>query len=106
MCILPSIWNITFFVFIFFKFKLLVGFKKFLVFATRLDLRVVSLDVRNKVDLILPVNVYKRMKAVDYDPVDKMIYWTDELEYGVILRTPVNGTSSYLSLFIYLYTEP
>ena len=65
------------------------------MFATRLDLRVVSLDVKNKVDLILPVKVYKRMKAVDYDPVEKMIYWTDDLEYGVILRTPVNGSSKF-----------
>ncbi|XP_066932330.1 low-density lipoprotein receptor-related protein 6-like [Clytia hemisphaerica] len=68
------------------------SFSKFLVFATRLDLRVVSLDVQNKVDSILPVEVYKNMKAVDYDPVDKMIYWTDDLSYGVILRTFVNGS--------------
>lgn len=67
------------------------------MFATRYDLRVVSLDVKNKVDLILPVKVYyKRMKAVDYDPVEKMIYWTDDLEYGVILRTPVNGSSRFI----------
>ena len=79
-------------------FLLFIAFSKFLVFATRQDLRVVSLDVQNKVDSILPVEVYKNMKAVDYDPVDQMIYWTDDLSYGVILRTFVNGSG-----LIFLY---
>jgi len=87
----------------FLNHSLFVAFKKFIVFATRSDLRIVSFDVNYKVDFTLPITV-SQVKAVDYDPVDKMIYWVDDLKEGVIMRSPLNGLCElFFSVFFFVF---
>ena len=79
-----------------------LAFKKFIVFATRFDLRLVSFDVKYKVDFTLPITTTRYVRAVDYDPVDKMIYWADDSKDGVIMRSFLNGSCEFIYLFVLL----
>jgi low density lipoprotein receptor-related protein 5/6 len=41
---------------------------------------------------VLPLNGVKHAIAIDFDPVDKMLYWTDEQAYA-IRRAYLNGSN-------------
>ncbi|CAG9563555.1 unnamed protein product [Danaus chrysippus] len=49
----------------------------FLIFAHRVDIRIVSLDVPYLVDVVLPLPALKNALGVDVDQRTGLIYWTD-----------------------------
>ncbi|XP_054165416.1 low-density lipoprotein receptor-related protein 6-like [Oppia nitens] len=67
------------------------GPQEILFLARRVDIRRISLDTPDFTDVILPLRHIKHAIAVDFDPVDKMIYWTDD-EVHVIRRAYLNGS--------------
>ena len=72
---------------------LLTGPKGFLIFARKEALHRVSLDTPDRTDVVLPVSDLEHLMDVDFDPVDKFIYWSDE---AVIKRSRMDGTGMYV----------
>ena len=62
----------------------------FLLLATKEDIRRISLDTPDFTDVILPVADIKHAVAIDFDPVDKFVYWSDD-EKLEIRRCRMNG---------------
>ena len=61
-------------------------------------MRRISLDTPDYTDVVLELDGIKHAIAVDYDPIDKHIYWTDD-EVGLIRRAFINGTGRFKMLF-------
>lgn len=49
-----------------------------LILARRTDLRRISLDTPDHTAVVIPVSGVRHAIAVDYDPIDGFIYWTDD----------------------------
>lgn len=49
-----------------------------LILARRTDLRRISLDTPDHTAVVVPVVDVKHAVAVDFDPVDSFMYWTDD----------------------------
>ena len=62
----------------------------FLLLARKEDLRRISLDTPDLTDVVLPVSGIKHAVAIDFDPVDKFVYWSDD-EKREIRRCRMNG---------------
>ena len=62
----------------------------FLLLARKEDLRRISLDTPDLTDVVLPVPGIKHAVAVDFDLVDKFVYWSDD-ENREIRRCRMNG---------------
>ncbi|XP_048480934.1 low-density lipoprotein receptor-related protein 4 [Plutella xylostella] len=62
----------------------------YLIFAHRVDIRVVSLDVPYLIDVVLPLPPLKNALGVDVDTSTGLIYWTDTAERK-IQRANRNG---------------
>ena len=73
----------------------LTGPKGFLIFARKETLHRVSLDTPDRTDIVLPVSDLESLMDVDFDPVDKFIYWSDKAK-DVIKRSRMDGTGMYL----------
>ncbi|CAB1346314.1 unnamed protein product, partial [Coregonus sp. 'balchen'] len=54
------------------------GATQLLLLARRTDLRRISLDTPDFTDIILQTDDIRHAIAIDYDPVDGHIYWTDD----------------------------
>ncbi|GFQ74800.1 low-density lipoprotein receptor-related protein 6 [Trichonephila clavata] len=67
------------------------GPQELLLLVRRTDLRRISLDTPDYTDVVLELEGIKHAVAVDYDPVEKQIYWTDD-EARAIRRAQLNGT--------------
>lgn len=67
----------------------------------RTDLRLISLDTQDYTDVVLQLSPIRHAIAIDYDPVEKQIYWTDD-EAGVIKRAYMDGTGLSLRLLLSL----
>ena len=65
--------------------------EEILLLARRVDIRRISLDTPDHTDVVLPLNRIKHVIAVDFDPIDKKIYWTDD-DVHVIRRAFLNGS--------------
>ena len=76
--------------------------EKFLLYCTKRHLRIISLDADTEIDLTLPISNLRTVHSVDYDPVDKMIYWTDiaKSNYGIIKRARLDGTGKSFHGFV------
>lgn len=61
-----------------------------LIFAHRIDIRQISLDVPYTVDVVLPLPPQKNAIAVDVDRKTGNIYWTDTAE-DIIQRASIDG---------------
>lgn len=68
------------------------GAREILLLARRTDLRRISLDMPDYTDVVLPLRGIKHAIAIDYDPVEGRIYWTDD-EVCVIQRAYLNGSN-------------
>ena len=69
--------------------------------ARRSDLRMISLDTEDHSDVMIPTPDVQHAVAVDYDPVDGFIYWTDE-DRSAILRARLDGSGKYkYALFLF-----
>ncbi|XP_072942146.1 low-density lipoprotein receptor-related protein 4 [Epargyreus clarus] len=62
----------------------------FLIFAHRVDIRVVSLDMDYMVDVVLPLPPLRNALGVDVDQKTGYVYWTDTAE-RVIVRASKHG---------------
>ncbi|XP_069480204.1 low-density lipoprotein receptor-related protein 5 isoform X1 [Ambystoma mexicanum] len=67
------------------------GAEEVLLLARRTDLRRISLDMPDFTDIILQLDDIKHAIAIDYDPVESYIYWTDD-EVKAIRRATLDGT--------------
>ncbi|KAG7267428.1 hypothetical protein CRUP_021333 [Coryphaenoides rupestris] len=64
-----------------------------LLLARRTDLRRISLDTPDFTDIILQADDIRHAIAIDYDPVDGHIYWTDD-EVKAIRRSGLDGSDA------------
>lgn len=48
-------------------------------------------DDQQSPDIILPMHGLRNVKAIDYDPLDKLIYWVDGRQ-NIIKRAKDDGT--------------
>lgn len=69
------------------------GASELLLLARRTDLRRISLDTPDFTDVILQLDDIRHAIAIDYDPVEGYIYWTDD-EVRAIRRSYLDGSSS------------
>jgi len=65
-----------------------------LLFARRADLRVISLDTEDHTDVLIPADGVQNALAIDYDPVDGFVYWTDD-DRKAISRSRLNGSGGF-----------
>lgn len=65
--------------------------EEILLLARRADIRRISLDTEDYTDVVLPLRDVKHAIAVDYDPVEGRVYWTDD-EVCKIQRAYLNGS--------------
>ena len=63
----------------------------FLLLARKEDLQRISLDTPDLTHVVLPVSGVRHAVAIDFDPVDKLIYWSDD-EKLEIKRSRMDGT--------------
>ena len=61
--------------------------------ARKSDIRIISLDTPDLTDVVLPVSGLSHAVAVDFDPVDKFMYWSDD-EKLEIKRSKLDGTGN------------
>lgn len=75
------------------------GAQQLLLLARRTDLRRISLDTPDYTDVVLPLDGVKHAIAVDYDPVDGFVYWSDDEVRG-IRRAKLDGSQQVWAHFI------
>ncbi|XP_068671663.1 low-density lipoprotein receptor-related protein 6-like [Montipora foliosa] len=63
----------------------------FLLLARKRDFRLISLDTTDFSDVAVPVFGIRETYAIDFDPIDKFIYWSD-IKNREIKRSRVDGT--------------
>lgn len=56
----------------------ITGPARFLLMARKEDLRRIPLDTPDLTDLVVPVFGIRHAVAIDFDPVDKFVYWSDD----------------------------
>ncbi|KAH0621024.1 hypothetical protein JD844_022020 [Phrynosoma platyrhinos] len=64
-----------------------------LLLARRTDLRRISLDMPDFTDIILQIDNIRHAIAIDYDPVEGYIYWTDD-DVRAIRRAFLDGSGA------------
>lgn len=72
------------------------GAEKILFLARRRDLRKISLDTLDYTAVVLPLTDVRHAIAVDYDPVEDYVYWTDD-ETRAIQRSRLDGSGKQYS---------
>lgn len=68
------------------------GPQEILLIVQRNEINRISLDSPDYTNFMLPLNGLKHAIAIDFDPVEKMLYWTDE-QARVIRRAYLNGSN-------------
>uniref|UniRef100_A0A7M4ERZ6 LDL receptor related protein 5 n=1 Tax=Crocodylus porosus TaxID=8502 RepID=A0A7M4ERZ6_CROPO len=69
------------------------GAEEVLLLARRTDLRRISLDMPDFTDIILQIDNIRHAIAIDYDPVEGYIYWTDD-DVRAIRRAYLDGSGA------------
>uniref|UniRef100_A0A8C1AQH6 EGF-like domain-containing protein n=1 Tax=Cyprinus carpio carpio TaxID=630221 RepID=A0A8C1AQH6_CYPCA len=69
------------------------GATQLLLLARRTDLRRISLDTPDFTDIVLQTDDIRHAIAIDYDPVEGHIYWTDD-EVQAIRRSFLDGSEA------------
>ncbi|KAJ8249123.1 hypothetical protein GJAV_G00231420 [Gymnothorax javanicus] len=69
------------------------GAEEVLLLARRTDLRRISLDLPDFTDIVLQVDDIRHAIAIDYDPVEGYVYWTDD-EVKAIRRARIDGSDA------------
>ncbi|XP_055684209.1 low-density lipoprotein receptor-related protein 4 [Lutzomyia longipalpis] len=62
----------------------------FIIFAHRIDIRQISLDMDYQIDVVLPFPGLSNVVSIDVDRKTGYIYWSDTVE-DVIIRSSVDG---------------
>jgi len=65
--------------------------EEILLLARRQDLRTISLDTEDHSIFLLPMTNVRQAVAVDFDPVEDHLYWTDD-ERKAIVRAHLDGS--------------
>uniref|UniRef100_A0A8C6S670 Low density lipoprotein receptor-related protein 5 n=1 Tax=Neogobius melanostomus TaxID=47308 RepID=A0A8C6S670_9GOBI len=69
------------------------GAEQVLLLARRTDLRRISLDLPDFTDIVLQLDEIRHAIAIDYDPVEGYVYWTDD-EVRAIRRSHIDGSNA------------
>uniref|UniRef100_A0A8C3W4W3 Low-density lipoprotein receptor-related protein n=1 Tax=Catagonus wagneri TaxID=51154 RepID=A0A8C3W4W3_9CETA len=69
------------------------GAEEVLLLARRTDLRRISLDTPDFTDIVLQVDDIRHAIAIDYDPLEGYVYWTDD-EVRAIRRAFLDGSGA------------
>ncbi|NIG60862.1 low-density lipoprotein receptor-related protein 4 [Pontoporia blainvillei] len=68
------------------------GMNSFLIFARRIDIRMVSLDIPYFADVVVPINItMKNTIAIGVDPQEGKVYWSDSTLHR-ISRANLDGS--------------
>lgn len=67
------------------------GASDIIFLARRQDLRMISLDTPDFTDVVIEVTNVRHAVAIDYDPIEQFIYWTDD-ELRAIQRARLDGS--------------
>ena len=73
--------------------------------ARRFDLRMISLDTPDYTYIEIAAKGVQHAIAIDYDPVDGFVYWTDD-EKRLIQRAKLDGTRKTILPSYFLVREP
>lgn len=73
--------------------------------ARRFDLRMISLDTPDYTYIEIAAKGVQHAIAIDYDPVDGFVYWTDD-EKRLIQRAQLDGTRKNILPSYFLVWEP
>lgn len=74
------------------------GAENILLLARRRDIRRISLDTPDYTSIVIPLKNIKHAVAIDYDPVEDYVYWTDD-EIKAIRRVKLDGTGKGSLMF-------
>ena len=70
-----------------------VGPQLFLLYSAKREVRRQTIDHADNFDLSLPLNIQKKVRALEYDLTTDMIYWIDAYDdHANIYRSFPNGT--------------
>ena len=75
----------------------------FLLLARKNVLQRISLDTPDLTDVVVPVSGVRHAVAIDFDPVDKFVYWSDD-EKLEIKRSRMNGQGKVTVLTVCFLT--
>lgn len=67
------------------------GPSEYIIFAHRIDIRQISLDIDYLIDVVLPLPLMSNTMAVDVDRLTGDIFWSDTLE-DIIVKSTSDGT--------------
>ena len=56
-----------------------------------MDIRRISLDTPDFTDVVMPVSGLRHAMAIDFDPEDKFVYWSNDKKLE-IKRSKMDGT--------------
>lgn len=62
----------------------------FLLFSQKTAINRMVIDEQQSPDIILPIHNLRNVRAIDYDPLDKQLYWIDSKQ-NVIRRAQEDG---------------
>lgn len=62
----------------------------FLLFSQKTAINRMVIDEQQSPDIILPIHSLRNVRAIDYDPLDKQLYWIDSKQ-NVIRRAQDDG---------------
>ncbi|XP_070709677.1 low-density lipoprotein receptor-related protein 6 isoform X2 [Pempheris klunzingeri] len=65
----------------------------FLLFSQKTAINRMVIDEQQSPDIILPIHSLRNVRALDYDPLDKQLYWIDSKQ-NVIRRAQEDGNQS------------
>ncbi|XP_051792956.1 low-density lipoprotein receptor-related protein 6 isoform X4 [Acanthochromis polyacanthus] len=65
----------------------------FLLFSQKMAINRMVIDEQQSPDIILPIHSLRNVRAIDYDPLDKQLYWIDSKQ-NVIRRAQEDGNQS------------
>ncbi|XP_053243501.1 low-density lipoprotein receptor-related protein 6 isoform X4 [Podarcis raffonei] len=66
----------------------------FLLFSQKNAINRMVIDEQQSPDIILPIHSLRNIRAIDYDPVDKHLYWIDSRQ-NIIRRSQEDGSQSF-----------
>ena len=67
------------------------GPQNFIIVARRTELRFISLDTLDHTATVLPIHNIRHLLAIEYDPVERFVYWTDQ-DLHHIKRAKLDGS--------------
>lgn len=74
----------------------------FLLFSQKTAINRMVMDEQQSPDIILPIHNLRNVRAIDYDPLDKQLYWIDSKQ-NVVRRAQEDGNQvAWVAFFCFL----